>query len=82
MPAQACPDWAWYFAQPHKQIMVCDLAAAARGGDLPPGWISFGLFVGDSELARVAVGVHIASSCLVQRRVAELGRDAHNWLDY
>jgi hypothetical protein len=57
------------------------LHAAARSGDLPPGWVSFGLFVGDSEAARLAVGMHVVSSCVVQRRVAELGRDAHHWLD-
>jgi len=79
---QVCPDMAWYLAQPHKHVMICDMAAAARCGNLPPGWMAFGLLVGDSEAARLAVGLHVVSSCLVQRRVAELGFDAHNWLDY
>lgn len=73
---------AWYLAQVNKVVLICDMAAAARAGNLPPGWMSFGMFVGDSPAARLAVDLHVTSSCVVQRAVAELGRAAHTWLDY
>ena len=58
-------------------VMICDLVAAACRS--PPGCITFGVFAGDSEAVRPAVGLCVAS-CLVQRRVAELERNAH-WLN-
>ena len=79
--AQACADLAVYVAQLHFDIMVCDLAGAQRAGYMPPGWIVGGLFIAPTDAARLAVSLHVMSSCVVQRAVAYVSRTAHTYLE-
>jgi hypothetical protein len=64
-------------------IMICDLSSAASSGNLDEGWLAHDLVVADSPAAHAAVELHVASSCLETRAVAELSRKSPRWVgDY
>ena len=71
-----------YLAQPRINVVVCDLPGAARAGRMPAGWLDHNLFLGSSPAARIAVPLHIASSCTTQRAVAKVSRGVPFWVDY